>query len=185
MTHLKMFFLQILLIGFIATYPAFSQALPPEILSRVEAKLQVLNSWSTDPTIVQLVKSYNTTPPTEASGMTNEKWKTLSVLDPIVRSFSKNKLADHLRTKKDETMSEIFVNGASGTKAAFLAKTSSWTHASKDKHELPMTSKTWIGQIEVDESTGQQQVQVGIPVLDGGKAIGSIVIGLSVMKLKG
>jgi hypothetical protein len=36
----------------------------------------------------------------------------------------------------------------------------------------------------VDESTGQQQVQVGLPVLDGGKPVGSVVFGLSVSRLK-
>jgi hypothetical protein len=47
-----------------------------------------------------------------------------------------------------------------------------------------MAGKTWIGPVEVDESTGLQQVQVALPVLDGGKPIGSIVLGLSVAKLK-
>jgi hypothetical protein len=67
---------------------------------------------------------------------------------------------------------------------AFLSKTSNWSHKDKDKHRVPMTGKTWIGPVEVDESSGQQQVQVAIPVLDGGKPIGSIVVGLSTARLK-
>ena len=31
--------------------------------------------------------------------------------------------------------------------------------------------------VKVDDSTGQQLIQVGLPVLDGGKPIGSIVLG--------
>ena len=46
-----------------------------------------------------------------------------------------------------------------------------------------MTSKTWQGPIEVDESSGAQQVQVSMPILDGDKPIGSLVIGLSASKL--
>jgi len=46
-----------------------------------------------------------------------------------------------------------------------------------------MTGKTWQGQPEVDESTGLQQVQVAVPILDGGKPIGSLVVGLSLTKL--
>ena len=42
------------------------------------------------------------------------------------------------------------------------------------ENEMPM----------VDESSGKQSIQFSIPVLDGGKAIGSIVIGLSVADLK-
>jgi hypothetical protein len=46
-----------------------------------------------------------------------------------------------------------------------------------------MAGKTWIGETETDASTGVVQVQISFPVLDAGKPIGSIVIGLQVSKL--
>jgi hypothetical protein len=46
-----------------------------------------------------------------------------------------------------------------------------------------MTGKTWQGPVEVDESSGAQQVQVSMPILDGDKAIGSLVVSLSTSKL--
>jgi hypothetical protein len=46
-----------------------------------------------------------------------------------------------------------------------------------------MKGETWYGEVEVDESTGVQQVQISVPVLDGDKAIGSLVVGLNVSKL--
>jgi len=116
--------------------------------------------------------------------MTNEKWKELSVLDPSVRSFSKNALADYLKSKKDDSISEVFVNGADGGKVAFLSKTTSWNHKGKPKHEVPMSGKVYIGPVEMDESSGQQQFQVGLPVMADGKAIGSIVVGLKVAALR-
>jgi hypothetical protein len=66
---------------------------------------------------------------------------------------------------------------------AFLSKTSSWSHKGKPKHDVPMMGKIWYGTVETDESTGQLQVQVGIPVLDGARPIGSIVVGFSVSRL--
>ena len=72
-----------------------------------------------------------------------------------------------------------------GTKAAFLSKTTGWSHKGKPKHDLPMSGKSWQGPVEVDESTGLQQVQVAVPVLDGGKPVGSLVVGLSLSKLRG
>jgi hypothetical protein len=92
-------------------------------------------------------------------------------------------VADFLKAKKTEAVSEAFVSGAEGTKVAFLAKTSGWSHKGKPKHDLPMSGKTWQGAVEVDESTGLQQVQVAVPVIDGGKPIGSLVVGLSLAKL--
>jgi hypothetical protein len=115
--------------------------------------------------------------------MTNDQWARLTILDPYVRTFTRNPLGAYLKSRKDDQIAECFVSGADGTKVAFLSKTTYWSHADKDKHRVPMTGKTYIGPVALDESTGQQLVQIGLPVLDGGKPIGSIVVGLAVSKL--
>lgn len=163
---------------------AAGQPLPPAVKAKVEAKTAQIQSWSTDPVIVAAVRAYNAAPPAEAKGMTNEKWKGLTLLDPVVRSFTRNPLAEHLKRKRDDSIGEIFVSAADGSKVAFLSKTTYWNHKGKDKHDVPMTGRAWIGPLEVDGSTGFQMVQVGIPVLDGGKPIGSIVIGFKASALQ-
>lgn len=161
----------------------FSQSLPPEVKASLDKKVKQLQSWSTDPAIVSAVKAHNANPPTEDKAMTNEKWSRLTVLDPYVRSFTKNPLGVYLKSKKDDQISECFVSGADGTKIAFLSKTTYWSHADKDKHKVPMTGKTYIGPVALDDSTGLQEIQVGLPVLDNGKPIGSVVVGITVSKL--
>lgn len=160
------------------------ESLSPEIKAKVEAKLSSLKVLGSDPVVVAEVKAYNENPPAEAVGMTQEKWNELTLVSPEVKAFTKNKLATYLKSKKDESISEMFVSGANGNKVAFLSKPSNWSHKGKPKHEEPMKGKTWIGPIEVDASTGIQQVQVSFPVLDGNKPIGSIVVGISVAALK-
>jgi hypothetical protein len=88
-----------------------------------------------------------------------------------------------LKSRRDEQIAECFVSGADGTKVAFLSKTTYWNHSDKDKHRIPMSGRVFIGPVALDQSTGQQLVQVGVPVLDGGKPIGSIVVGITVSKL--
>ena len=100
-----------------------------------------------------------------------------------MRSFAKNPVGQFLKSKKSDIVTEAFVSDAAGLKVGFVAKTSNWSHKGKPKHDVPMTGKTWQGAVEVDESSGQQQLQVAVPVLDGDKAIGSLVVGLSVTKL--
>jgi hypothetical protein len=168
----------------VVTTLAAAQAVPADVRAKFDAKVSELKALSSDPQVVSAVKGYNTNPPADCKAMTNEKWKDLTVLDPFVRSFSKNTLAEYLKTKKDEMIAEAFVSGASGAKVAFLSKPTSWTHKGKPKHEVPMTGKTWVGPVEVDESTGQQQIQVGLPVMDGGTPIGSIVVGLKLAALR-
>ena len=164
----------------------FAQA-PPEIKAKLDAKIRQLAALSTDPEIVNAVKAHNAAPPNaEAIAMTNDKWHSLSVLDPFARAAAKTPLSEYLKTKKmsDDAIAKIFVSGADGTKVGFDAKTEHWTHKGMPKHEVPMKGETWIGSVKADDSTGQQLIQVGFPVLDGKKPIGSIVVGLRVDKLR-
>jgi hypothetical protein len=161
---------------------AFGQ-LDPTVQTKVDAKLKDVKAWAADPAVVSAVKAVNATPLADLAGMNQDKWKALSVLDPIVRGFSKNPTAEFLKAKKDAAVSEAFVSAADGTKVAFLSKPSNWSHKGKPKHDEPMAGKNWQGSVEVDESTGLQQVQVAVPVLDGDKPIGSLVVGLSLSKL--
>jgi len=157
--------------------------LSAEAKTKVAERLKQYSSLGSDPAVVKAVREFNAAPPAEAKGMTQDKWKGLSVISTEIRAFSKNALASFLKGKKDDGITEIFVSGADGNKVAFLAKTTGWCHKGKPKHDLPMSGKTWTGSVEVDESTGKQQVQIAFPVLEKGKAIGSMVIGLDIAKL--
>jgi hypothetical protein len=180
-------FLQIaaLLAGLVAVPSACADGLSAELQAKVDARLKEIQAWASSPEIVAAVKAQNANPPAEHAAVTQDKWKELTVLDPFVRGFSKNPVAEFLKSKKDAAVTEAFVSGANGTKVAFLAKTSGWSHKGKPKHDVPMTGKTWQGPVEKDESTGLEQVQVAVPVLDDGKAVGSLVVGLGLSKLGG
>jgi hypothetical protein len=160
---------------------SIAEPLTSEQKEKVTAKLEQLKLLGTDATVIAEVKTLTANPP--LPGMTNEKWKTVTVIGPEVKTLSKNTLATYLKTKKDDAISEMFVSDSAGNKIAFFSKTTSFCHKGKPKHDVPMTGKTWIGEVEVDESTGVQQVQVSFPVLDGKKPIGSIVAGISIAKL--
>jgi len=162
----------------------FAQA-PPEMKAKLDAEMKQLQAVSVDPQVVAAVKAYNaTTPSAEAAAMTNDKWHALTLFDPFVRNVAKTPLSAFLKTKDSDVVAKIFVSGADGGKVGFDAKTEHWTHKGMPKHEVPMSGKTWIGPVKVDDSTGLVMIQVGMPVMDGGKAIGSIVFGLRADKLR-
>lgn len=154
-----------------------------DVQKKLDAALGQMKTWAADATLVAAVKNYNTAPPADAASMTQDKWKSLAVLDPFVRSMTKNDAAGVLKTRKTEAVTEAFVSGANGTKVAFLNKPSGWSHAGKAKHDKPMANASWQGDVEVDDSTGQQQIQLAVPILDGDKPIGSLVVGFAVSKL--
>jgi opacity protein-like surface antigen len=161
----------------------FAADIDPAVQGKIDAKVKEIQTWAAEPVVVSAVKAHNDSLPTDSATMTQEKWKTLPILDPFVRGFSKNEAGQTLKAKKEDVVSEAFLSGADGLKVAFLTKPSNWSHKGKDKHEQPMAGKTWQGPVEVDDSTGLQQVQVAVPVMDGEKSIGSLVVGLSLSKL--
>lgn len=162
------------------TSPVVGEPLSAEQRAKVEAKLTILKVWGSAPEIVGAVQA---APVAWAATMDQTKWTALSVLSPEVKALSKNDAAVWVRGQKDPAVSEAFVSRADGTKVAFLGKPTSWSHKGKPKHDVPMTGKTWIGDIETDESTGVKQVQVSFPVLAGSKVVGSMVVGLQISKL--
>lgn len=163
--------------------PATAAPLDPAAQAKIDAQVKVIQAWASDPAIVNAVKAQNASKSADYAAMTQDAWASLTVLDPFVRGFSKNDAAAFLKSKKTEVIAEAFVSAADGRKVAFLGKTTGWSHGGKPKHDVPMTGKTWQGPVEVDASSGVQSVQVAVPVLDGGKAIGSLVVGLAVGKL--
>lgn len=150
---------------------------------KVDAKIKEVQSWAADAAITGAVKAYNSARSAEAAAMDQAKWTATSVIDPFVRGLTKNPAAAFLKAKGGDEVSEAFVSGADGGKVAFLGKPSNWSHKGKPKHDQPMSGKIWQGPVEVDDSSGLQQVQVAVPVLDGGKPVGSLVVGLSIGKL--
>ncbi len=167
----------------LAALDASAQTITPAIQAKIDTKFQEITAWAADPIIVEAVRAHNTALPSDQVGLTQEKWTALTVLDPLVRSFSKNPAGVFLKAKKDDVVTLPFLSDAAGCKVAFTAKTTNWCHKGMPKHEVPMTGKTWQGPIEVNQATGLQQVQIAVPVLDAGKPIGSLVVGLSLSKL--
>ncbi len=167
-----------------ATTLSFAQGLDAGAQTKLDAQIKLAQTLAADPVIVAAVKAHNTSLPASSAEMTQDKWKGLSILDPAVRSFTKNPSAELLKARKSPVVTEAFISGADGNKVAFLTKPSNFSHKGKAKHDDPMTGKIWKGDIELDESTGSQQIQFAVPVLDGDKPIGSLVVGLAVSKLK-
>jgi hypothetical protein len=132
-------------------------------------------------TVVQAVKAANEKK--KGKTISNAEWKRKAVTDPFVQSLLSNEAANELEKKRALFVSEIFVSSADGTKVAFLDKTSSWNHKGRPKHDLPMTGKVWIGKLELDESSGVNQIQVSVPVLEGGRPIGTITVAAAATKL--
>jgi len=171
------------LVSMINVSTATAQDLDPAIKKKLDAKLESIKAWTSDPVVLTAVEAVNKDGHPDAKDMTQDKWKALGALDAFVKKLAQNDAAKLLKGKKDAAVSELFVNAANGTKVALFAKTSSWSHEKSAKHTDPMAGKTWYGKVEVDESSLTKQIQVGLPISKDGKVIGSMVIGFDIGKL--
>lgn|SRR5262245_7343567 len=163
---------------------ANAQTVDAAVQVKLDNQVNAIRAWAADPVIVAAVKAINAGEPADNAAMTEDKWSTMSILDPFVRAFSRNDAAGVLKARKGDEVSEAFISAANGDKVAFLAKTTSWCHKGKAKHDAPMAGRNWQGPIEVDKSSGVQQIQLSVPVLDGGKPIGSLVVGFAISKMR-
>ena len=157
--------------------------LDPAVAAKVQAKVTEVKTWASDPILVDAVLAQNTALPEAYAAMTQEKWKALTILDPFVRSFAKNPAGLFLKSRKADWVSEAFLSDAKGFKVAFLSKPTNWCHAGKAKHDQPFAGQVWQGPVELDESTGLQQLQVAVPVLKDGAPVGVLTVGISLSKL--
>ena len=154
----------------------------PAMQAKLDATVKEVVALASEPILINAAKACGGAKSGDLASMTQEKWVVASVLENTVRALTKNAAAEHIKEHRSDAMSEAFLNCADGTKAAFLAKPTNWSHKGKPKHEVPMTGKQWQGPVEVDESTGVEQVQIAVPVNDGGKPVGSLVVGVNLGK---
>lgn len=170
----------------LAGLPAFADdGLSPEQKTKIEARFVTLGKLASDPDIVAGVKARNASEDAETKAMTQEKWKSATVLDKFVRSLGKTPVAEALKKAQasDPALSEAFASAADGTKVGYIAKPTNWSHKGKPKHDDPMAGKLWTGPVEVDASSGLKQIQIAVPILVDGKPAGSLVAGYQITKL--
>jgi hypothetical protein len=177
--------IRVVLIGaIVSAWTPQALAVDATTQSKLDRFVKEIRVWASDARIVNAVKNRNESKSADQASMTQDAWNSLSGVESSVRRFTQNAAAEFLKSKRTEVVAEAFVSAADGTKVAFLAKPTNWSHKGKAKHDAPMSGKTWQGQPEVDASTGFEQIQIAVPVLDGDQPIGSLVVGLVVARLK-
>jgi hypothetical protein len=157
-----------------------------EIQKQITWQVWNANGWAASPIVIEAVLAQNAKGP--IPGMDNAKWKTVPEKDAIVQGFINNEAAKFLKAemaKTDGICVGAFLNAANGEKVAFSDKTGSYTHKGSAKFDVPFTtSKVWQGKPELDDSGKTYEIQISVPVLSEGKAIGALVVELNGTKLE-
>jgi hypothetical protein len=174
----------LLMVAAAAAHAAFD--ITPAIQAELDRQKKVVAGWAADRVIVRAVAEQNVKGP--LSGMDNPKWKVLRRSDSVVTAFQSSPAGLFLKAKLEASgglITEAFLSGAQGEKVAFAEKTTSYIHKGAAKFDVPFTTRTaWQGRPEFDESAQTYQIQISVPVLADGQAVGALVVGISLSQLE-
>jgi hypothetical protein len=158
----------------------------PTVQAELDRQKTVVAGWAANPAIVGAVAEQNRKGP--LAGMDNAKWKETRRSEPVVTAFQSNTAAQFLKAKLAESQgafSEAFLSASAGEKVAFVEKTTSYIHKGQAKFDVPFGSgKSWQGKPEFDESSQTYAVQISVPVMTEGKAVGVLVVGVNLSHLE-
>ena len=190
MTQKAKFLTGLVLVGALGLFAIEAAAASFEITPAIQAELEkqkaVVAKWAASPAIVSAVAEQNRKGP--IAGMDNAKWKVTRRTDPMVTGFQSNAAGQFLKARLAESqgaVSEAVLHAAQGEKVAFYEKTTSYTHRGSSKFDVPFnTGKSWQGKPEFDESSQTYAIQISVPILAEGKAIGALVVGVNLSYLE-
>lgn len=156
-----------------------------EVLERLENKLRAVRHLAFHPAIVRAVRSQNNEQLSmETIQQRDSEWRSTQEENALQRSIGHSRASQVLKTVVDRNpaFSEAFATDNQGANVAIFPTTSDYWQGDEDKWIKSFNDgdgKQWIGDIEVDESTGTAAVQVSVPILDQGETIGVLVLGIT------
>jgi hypothetical protein len=156
-----------------------------EVLDRLDGKLRGVRHIAFHPEIVRAVRTQNNEGLSmELIQQRDAEWRAAQQETDLQRSLSQRRASQVLKTlvERNPDFSEAFATDNQGANVAMFPATSDywqgdeakWTNSFNDGE-----GRVWIGEVELDESSGLVAVQVSVPILDQGETIGVLVIGIT------
>lgn len=156
----------------------------PGTLAEEIPRLQ--NDWGNNPEIVSMVKQHNAKNTSLSSIQAlDEQWRATSGLANFMLPYFDNPGVTALLNLEEEAsyVLESFVMGNQGGVVSATNKTSDYWQGDEAKFTESYASgkgQVHIGEIEFDDSAQAYLVQISVPVMSDGAAIGAITIGVNV-----
>ena len=145
-----------------------------------------LAGYGSDPIIVAAVKQQNAAGKTlEQIKSADTEWQKNAGLDDFMKSLMTSECGTHLVTilESAKYFAEIFVMDNQGANVAMTGKTSDYWQGDEGKFQKSFADgagAVFVDQVEFDDSSQAYLVQISVPVMDNGKAIGAITFGIDV-----
>jgi hypothetical protein len=149
-----------------------------------------LAAYGSDPVIVASVKEQNAMDKSLAAIQdADKKWQETAGVDAVMASLIDSTCGKHLKEilESEAYFAEIFVMDNKGANVAMTGKTSDYWQGDEAKFTKSYAGgagAVFVDEVEFDDSSQAYLVQISVPVMDEGKAIGAITFGIDVDKVE-
>jgi len=172
----------LLLLQSAAVQAGFSQAYLSRLLAN---KIETVEELAANDAVLRAVREHNARKLALDEIRTRDReWINTNELTPFKQSIQDCEVGRYFRslvTFQQSIYAEAFLTGNQGaTIAAYPITTdywqgdeSKWTDAFHDG-----TGAVYVGPVEFDKSSKSNSVQIAVPVMDAGRAIGVLIVGV-------
>ncbi|PCJ38656.1 MAG: hypothetical protein COA99_11525 [Moraxellaceae bacterium] len=162
-----------------------------EVPQAAKDLIPTLKTWGMDAALISAVKEQN------ASGLTldqikasDKTWRAEERLSPFMKGMMESAAAKALLALEGTKpfYFELFLMDNQGANVAMTNKTSDYWQGDEAKFTESFkggVGAVHVGKVKFDDSAQAYLVQISVPVMDGGKAIGAITIGVNLDDLEG
>lgn len=169
---------------------AFNTAFAEEAPASVKKLAPLLADWGKIPALITAVKTQN------AKGLSidtikdiDKAWRATLGIDDTMKALMNNSAAKELLKLESSKpyFTEVFLMDNQGANVAMTNKTSDYWQGDEAKFTESFVGgrgAIHIGKVEFDKSAQAYLVQVSVPVMDDGQAIGAITIGVNLDNLE-
>lgn len=157
----------------LAATSALADGLPADLQAKVDGYKAKLQEWAASPMVVDAVKASNAKG--GIPGMNNAKWVDLPDNDPQVTALQNSAAGKQVsKWETDKNLLKLNIRDEKGNlvAASSSAKPLLYNNATKPPFMNGLKGAWSAPAIKPDPTTQQKSVQIGVPVMDGGKAIG-------------
>jgi len=157
----------------------FNKAKLDEIVAR-------LKNTGTDATLIAAVNKQNAKNLSMSTIKSRDKtWQSTSGLDDLMKSLMSNAAAKRLASieKENKVIVESFLMDKKGANVAMTNKTSDYWQGDEAKFTKSFNGgkgAVHMGKSKFDKSAQAYVIQVSVPVMSDGRAIGAITYGINV-----
>lgn len=178
------FFLIFLLTVFAVSAGAQVEIPAEELQELLRVKIRAIKRLAANAVIIDAVKEQNARKVSiDEIKRIDNKWRSTKELTPFKKSLQSNRAGKRLKrtVRRNPTYGEAFLTDNKGANVAAYPATSDYWQGDEGKFTTSYNNgegKIVIGPVEYDESSKTHAAQVSVPVLEGGKAIGVLIVGV-------